>query len=85
MDQQVYTVREAARLMRVSADTVRRLIADGRLAAVPIGRGEKRKHHVITASAIAKCLDAPPEQVRLPPPRRHGVTPPPANLPSRIR
>lgn len=53
------TVQETAQILRVSPLTIRRYVADGRLAAVKVGRGVR-----IQREAVAQLLE--PADVRSP-------------------
>ncbi len=62
------TVRQAAEILSVSPDTVRRYIAEGRLAARNISpRPEGRPQYRVRRSEVTSLLDDY---------RRHGWTPP---------
>lgn len=47
-----YTVTQAAGILNRSARTVRNLITAGRLRAIEVGTGDKRKHFSIPQSAL---------------------------------
>jgi hypothetical protein len=49
-------LKEAARLMRCTTDDVRKLIADGKLTAVP---GSRRPVYLLKVQALAAALDMP--------------------------
>jgi hypothetical protein len=51
------SLKEAARLLRCATDGIRKLIADGKLTAVP---GSRRPVYVLEVQALAAALDLPP-------------------------
>ena len=62
---EVYTINEAANLLKCSPSLVRQLISDGQLVAtnLSLGRG-KHKNYRVTSAAIARYLEASAVQVR---------------------
>lgn len=54
---EIYTVAEVARRLKVSPETLRRRIAAGELVSVAVSSGA-RKHHRITAGQLKAWLGA---------------------------
>jgi excisionase family DNA binding protein len=62
---EVYTINEAASLLKCSPSLVRQLIADGQLAATNLSTGRgKHKNYRITSATIARYLEASAVAVR---------------------
>ena len=62
---EVYTISEAASLLKCSPSLVRQLIADGQLVATNLSVGKGRhKNYRITSAAIARYLEASAAPVR---------------------
>jgi excisionase family DNA binding protein len=56
----VYTLSEAAELLRCSADCVRAHIAAGDIAARQIGKGTKRRRWIIPEASLNAFLSSEP-------------------------